>query len=619
MQWLLTGIAWNKSGPRPSPLSLKGDYIGTIEVVVLRSAELQRAKAPNPSTSEKHPSALATDPKTVGAPEPATEILSDFGGLFDGQSENSGRHFPAMPFGGDMALDYDYRTSHHDHDRNSPPHSWNQRRNASKQPGKSHSATRSVASNQGASPAIVINVNQPTPASPPPWATAKPQPWDAGEHSAVSSWASTPVAGSVHGSQVGHHQRGTSGDGWQTWIKGLPKAQGSSQSNWKAPSPKSPHDSSHQGNVNWNSNGDGTWGKDNNTDWNNNGNYNSYNDNKTGWNDNGNDGGHAETDWGKNGSGDHHGFGDSGGFSSNNNGQDNNGWGNDNDNGNWASGQNDQGYGDDQENGNGGGWTTRENNQGTNGWNDNGYGAGDDNNNQNNTGYNSANNYGSGNGWGNAHSGAQEPQAASGQNWNTSNSNQHGWAQTGGVDDHVPVAAGSFDPAKSRNRRGSSGKAHSAVTNLTKQASINSAAQNIGWGLSNASDANHAGSANNVQKPLGPPGAWPDEQHNLGGPAGLPNGSRSIARPYHVTLDLAGNPRLPGMQPGSPVATAPLPPPMPPPPPPANLSYRVRQEKPAFYQHKVGSPKYIDTHDRPYAVFVFRYRTKGQSIQALRA
>lgn len=32
-----------------------------------------------------------------------------------------------------------------------------------------------------------------------------------------------------------------------------------------------------------------------------------------------------------------------------------------------------------------------------------------------------------------------------------------------------------------------------------------------------------------------------------------------------------------------------------------------------MYQHKIASPKYIDTHEKPYAVFIFRYRTKGTS------
>jgi len=39
-------------------------------------------------------------------------------------------------------------------------------------------------------------------------------------------------------------------------------------------------------------------------------------------------------------------------------------------------------------------------------------------------------------------------------------------------------------------------------------------------------------------------------------------------------------------------------------------TYQVRPDIPASYSHKLRSPKYMDTHEQPYAVFVFQYRDK---------
>ncbi|KAL8722608.1 MAG: hypothetical protein Q9225_000914 [Loekoesia sp. 1 TL-2023] len=667
-QWRF-GKLEDSSNMDPGSLGPKTEHMGTIEVVVLRSAELQRTKAPNPSASEQHPLAFAVSSKGADLPELAEDVLNDFGGLFDGPSDDNEHRFPKTPFGGDMARDDDYRGPHFGQDWSTPSQSGSQRPITGEQRDKSHSTAPNSASNHPASPAIVINVNQPASASTSPWISAEPQPWNTAGGSAVDSWASTPVAASVHGGQVGADQGRKGDNGWQTWIQGTTKPQiGSPQPDWKAPASGNPQNSPQQSSSsssngandrkgnrdsqddNNNNNARGTsnderrrsqarsisggrnlgnpnqqlqdnsrgW-KDqrgnssgweapqspaqrSDPGWNNNTNEMSYDQNgNTGWNNTGNDDGNQNTDWDNTGSG------------NGNNNQDDNGWGNNDNNGDWSSGQNYQGYRDSRDNQGGGGWNTgQKNGQEASDWNGNGHGD-DGDHNPDNTGYDANNYHGSGNDWDNANTGAQEPQAITDQGWNMSGDDQGSWGQTGVVHDNPSAGAGGFDPAKPRRRRASSGKAKSAISNLSKQASINSAAQKMGWGPSNANNSHKAGSVHSVHKPPGPPGAWPDDQKPL------QNGSSGLTKPYHVTLDAAGNPRLPDMQPAPPVVPAPLPPPPPPPPPvqPTNLPYRVQSGEPALYQHKVGSPRYIDSHDRPYAVFVFRYRTKAVLEQIL--
>lgn len=45
-----------------------------------------------------------------------------------------------------------------------------------------------------------------------------------------------------------------------------------------------------------------------------------------------------------------------------------------------------------------------------------------------------------------------------------------------------------------------------------------------------------------------------------------------------------------------------------------NMSHQVHLGQPAAYVHKRASPKYMDSFESPYAVFVFKYRSKGISI-----
>ena len=45
-----------------------------------------------------------------------------------------------------------------------------------------------------------------------------------------------------------------------------------------------------------------------------------------------------------------------------------------------------------------------------------------------------------------------------------------------------------------------------------------------------------------------------------------------------------------------------------------NTTHQVHVGQPIPYAHRKASPKYMDSHDDPYAVFVFNYRSRGKSI-----
>lgn len=42
-----------------------------------------------------------------------------------------------------------------------------------------------------------------------------------------------------------------------------------------------------------------------------------------------------------------------------------------------------------------------------------------------------------------------------------------------------------------------------------------------------------------------------------------------------------------------------------------NVTHQVNAGRTASYNHKMSTPNYLDSHDDPYAVFIFRYRSKG--------
>ena len=42
------------------------------------------------------------------------------------------------------------------------------------------------------------------------------------------------------------------------------------------------------------------------------------------------------------------------------------------------------------------------------------------------------------------------------------------------------------------------------------------------------------------------------------------------------------------------------------------MSHQVKAGRGAMYQHTLGRPEYLDSMEKPYAVFVFKYRSKGK-------
>lgn len=42
-----------------------------------------------------------------------------------------------------------------------------------------------------------------------------------------------------------------------------------------------------------------------------------------------------------------------------------------------------------------------------------------------------------------------------------------------------------------------------------------------------------------------------------------------------------------------------------------NVTHQVNAGRPTAYYHRQSTPKYLDSHDDPYAVFIFKYRSKG--------
>ncbi|KAI4273108.1 MAG: hypothetical protein L6R38_006425 [Xanthoria sp. 2 TBL-2021] len=625
--------------------------MATIEVVVLRSIELQRPKAPVPSASELHPitfkkpdspNFLSSESAHSSSPDVHT-VMSDFGGLFDGTSDIKERYVIPMPFGGDMAWDDNDQQNRGQHFSTD----WSggsQQQNAQ----NNHRGDRSYAPSRSssipaASPAVQIFVNQPAASSPAPWSAAEPRQWRRAPGSVADSWG-TPA----HGSQTGHGQAtkprsskhknspqkisssssdgskkmNTNGGGWDNnndngWAKSTDQptkdqsqnVPGAWDASTKGKQPQSGSygwDKSGGASANWNgtnskqdNNGwnvdtvQGTGGQNNDAGWDNNNEANN-NQQDTGW-VNGNNDGNDQGNWGSNGQNstpnDDWGGGNNGGDADDNNGE----------NEGWDSGQNDQM--NQEDNGqNGEGWNANDGNgQGDSGWNNTGQGGSNDNQHYNNFG--GGPNHGDA--WDNAKVGAKGTQASHAPNWSTSN--QNGWNQNGGANDMLPATTGVSDPAKTRSRR--------ASTNLSRQATMNSVAQKTGRKYSNSVHGSGGGFAQPGQQQTGPPGAWPDTSQNAAGLNPFQSGPAAGIKPYHVIPDAAGNPRLPILTPVSPIVEVPAPT-----PPPVKLgetSHHVQRGSPALYQHKTASPRYIDTHDKPYASFIFKYRPKAILEQML--
>ena len=47
------------------------------------------------------------------------------------------------------------------------------------------------------------------------------------------------------------------------------------------------------------------------------------------------------------------------------------------------------------------------------------------------------------------------------------------------------------------------------------------------------------------------------------------------------------------------------------------MSHQVQIGEPSPYMHKMSRPKYMDTHERPYAAFTFYYRSKGTTLDVV--
>ncbi|KAL8712454.1 MAG: hypothetical protein Q9220_003302 [cf. Caloplaca sp. 1 TL-2023] len=617
------GAQWTfgvPEGDTQGPIDYKGEYSGLIEVVVLRSHELQRPIAPDPSISEVHPLVFQTqansstvgdsgfrgtiptstsnpplrDNPDAGALDPVEGSLSDYYGLFDGASDVKGYQQSKMPFGGDMTWDEEKRDRGPHFDRD-----WTSRSRDSQRYGNTNRQQNlepptqmgDLASNRGAGPAVVINVNQ-SPQEP-----SRSSVVGFGG-SVVDSWNSTrhSLAGSALGNSGGQEVGKTGVDGWQSWENGVQQRGTPTQNgDWKSPESdhqqNSPNQSSSSGSPHSQNNvhnRDG-WANGESAGWDNHENSNSQNRTGNGWDS------HGQSSSNKNyeGNNDRH----------------------------WSSGHDDgpnQGGWNSNEHKSEGGWNTEgDRGQNANGWNNSGYGKSND-----DQYYNQDHNQGnvetydqgidknhgeSGNGWAgdwnNGNAGSKEQQASTGPGWDTSGQNQTGWGQGEPANDTFQATAGVSDPSKPRSRKATSVKAKSTRSNLSRQASINAAAQNSGWGPYNPIQEGVEGGTQFGQQRTEQP-TWPSN-----------NQPSPLSKPYYVFQDSAGNPKLHAM-PLEPVH--PRPPPPPAPVEPVKMSGRVQTGKPVLYQHKVASPKYLDTHDKPYAVFVFKYRTKYMLEQILK-
>ncbi|KAL8790833.1 MAG: hypothetical protein Q9213_000457 [Squamulea squamosa] len=649
----------------------KSAHMATIEVVVLRSIESQRPKAPNPSTSEFHPivfhklnapKSLSSESAASSSPDEDPDI-SDFGGLFDGASDIKEHHIAFMPFGGDMAWDNDEQQNRGQHFSTDWSGGSQQQSTHNHRDTRSHAPSRS-SSVPAATPAVQIFVNQPAANAPAPWSAAEPPQWRRPPGSIADSWV-TPG----HGSQSGYNP-GMQGD--NSWQPGVGSAQtqpsgptrsgrvrpksgkyqnspqqsssssGSSKkpnnngsgwnnsnrndNDWNKSADQSANDRAQNLPATWNVATEGNQGQTGGHGWNSQGGAsadwnaphnnthqdngwnvdttqnNGVQNNDSGWNkewDNGNNNGNDQGNWDSNGQ----------------NSTPNDDWGDSNEESNrynrngdddgWGSGQNDQtnqgGFNNNNNNGgqNEGGWNAAYGNgRGDSGWNNTGQGG--SNNNQNT--------------WDNTNAGAEGPQAFNNPSWDTPASIQNGGNQSGGANDTFPATTGGSDPAKTKSRIASSGKAKSVKSNHTQHVTMNSAVQNTGRKTTASTHGNPAPSALPGQQ-SGIPGAWPENSYDLTGFGSYRTGPTAGIKPYHVVPDAVGNPRLPNLTSAPPVVEGPAP--TSGPVKSSNIPNHIQRGSPALYQHKTASPRYIDTHDKPYASFIFKYQPKAIIEQML--
>ena len=192
------------------------------------------------------------------------------------------------------------------------------------------------------------------------------------------------------------------------------------------------------------------------------------------------------------------------------------------------------------------------------------------------------------------------------------------------------IAGGGVLPTSKDTRAGAFGGVKSHKSNLSKATSIKSAMANTGWGPPIPPAASQLGSKIPIQQPFvqtaqptmpggtgqGPAQGASPAVNNAAMNQQAQAYSRFLPatvtpiRPYWATIDALGNPRLPVSAP-PPTASAKAVPAL---DHSVNASRLVKQGNPTVYQHKIATPKYMDTHDRPYAIFVFKYRSKGNYL-----
>lgn len=217
-----------------------------------------------------------------------------------------------------------------------------------------------------------------------------------------------------------------------------------------------------------------------------------------------------------------------------------------------------------------------------------------------NNGNSSSNNWGNeaNDGGGNWESGTNHGKQQ--DNWNSqmtnNNDNQAGtqggqgdntmtWGQPANAAGGAQATAGNNNHSRSRATRSSVGKsAKSRESKRSKPASIASVTQNIGYKPPSLAKDDSANFMNTRQ----PETVMPNSQAGVTAKAHDPGTNQqpcsnipllTIAHPNNI----ASATSQPHVQPGIPIV----------------------------YRHKAASPKYMDTHEKPYAVFVFKYRSKG--------
>lgn len=113
-----------------------------------------------------------------------------------------------------------------------------------------------------------------------------------------------------------------------------------------------------------------------------------------------------------------------------------------------------------------------------------------------------------------------------------------------------------------------------------------------------------------------------DGRQNLSPPGKNPNAESSVPlmanpqpKPYWSSWkqSMETNDGLkdsaPGLTPGEPLYKVPLKTAQ-----RKNVSHQVHVSKPSSYTHRTSTPIYMDSHEKPYAVFLFQYRSKSRFI-----